>query len=256
MASVSRIGPVRIAVSGAWDIDDLRQVSEAFSEIYGLFYPLVATDDAVASHLHELLQTKFWTGDIETRHFGAVLYREIPQEERLKLKSFQYASPGAFELTGVMAVLLMLSTVARSWIKTSDAFLSLWERVGKFFEKRKSLRKPPKKTVLDDEMADSSDEARELVFELGANLGFDALSCERLIDILGNPISTLKYLVMAGSEGRKLSTLQDKGLLTLPMAPKETITIPQPAKAPRRTRQGVPIETVGRKRKRPSDSSK
>ena len=196
MATASRIGLVRIAVDGAWDIDDLRQVSEAFSEIYGLFYPLVATDEAVARRLHELLQKHFWTGDIEARHFGAMLYREIPQDERLKLKSFQYASPGAFELAGIMAVLLMASNVTRSWIKTGEVFLSLWERVDNYFQKRKSLRKPPKKTALDDEMADASDEARELVFELGSKLGFDALSCDRLIDIVGNPIPTLKFLVM------------------------------------------------------------
>lgn len=247
---------MRIAVDGTWDIDDLRQLSEALSEIYGLFYPLVATDDDVATRLHDLLRQQFWTGDIDTRHFGAVLYRNIPQDERLKLKSFHYASPGAFELTGVMAVLMMLSVVVRSWIKTGDAFLSLWERVDKFFEKRKSLKKPPKKTALDDEMADSSDEARELVFELGPKLGFDALSCERLIDIVGNPISTLKFLVMAGKEGHRLSTLQKNGLINLPMASAETITIAQTGRALRWTRHGIPVQTRGRKGKRRPGTTK
>jgi len=79
-----------------------------------------------------MLKRQFWSGDVDTRNFGLYLYRSIPQEESLKLKSFSYASPGAMEISGVLAVLLMLSKVAQSWIKTGDAFLSLWERIEKF----------------------------------------------------------------------------------------------------------------------------
>jgi hypothetical protein len=43
MAS-SQIGIIKIPVDGAWDIADLRNLSESLSETYGLFYPLVVSD--------------------------------------------------------------------------------------------------------------------------------------------------------------------------------------------------------------------
>lgn len=216
MADASRIGVLRLEVDGDWDIDDLLALSEGLAEAYGLFYPLVAPDEQVRDRLHDLLRKQFWSGDFETRHFGRYLYRSVPKEDGLRIRSFSYASPGAMEIVCVLAVLLMLSRVVRSWIQTGDDFIELWKKVDGFFEKRKSLRRPPKRLDLDDGLALSSDEARTLVFEVGDGLGFDVISCERLIDILGNPIAALKFLVAAGNEGQKLARLERAGLLRLP----------------------------------------
>jgi hypothetical protein len=103
--------------------------------------------------------------------------------------------------------------------KTGEAFLELWGKIDKFFEKRKQFKRPKRTFAIDEDLAIGTDEARTLVFELGAKLGFDALSCERLIEIVGNPISTLKYLVAVGNEGRKLAELEAAGLLKLPVLP-------------------------------------
>jgi hypothetical protein len=102
-----------------------------------------------------------------------------------------------------LLVLLPLSRVARSWIATSSAFIDLWAKVEKFFERRKHLRKPKKTIEVSDELADSSDEARTLVLEAGHMLGFDDASCEVLIGVAGNPISALKYLVAAANESSR-----------------------------------------------------
>jgi hypothetical protein len=94
----------------------------------------------------------------------------------------------------------------------------------------------------------SSDEARELCFAVGERLGFDAISCDRLIAIVGNPFSALKYLVAAG-EGRKLATLQQNGLLQLPDTTGDAIEIPDMGKRPRRMgSKGIIFE---KKRRRP-----
>jgi hypothetical protein len=136
----------------------------------------------------------------------------------------------------------MLSRVARSWIKTGDEFLTLWARIEKFFEKRKHLKKPKRETQLDDNMVISVDEARELCFELGEKLGFDALSCETTIAIIGNPLSTLKYLVAAGAEGRKLAELQKAGLLELP-EPSGSLGPIGPSRASGTRRKNVIVQT-------------
>lgn len=239
MASTSHLGIITVPVDGAWDIEDLRALSESLSETYGLFYPLVAQDDEVRKQLQDLVRKQFWSGDIDTRNFGRWLYRAIPPEESLKLKSFTYHSPGTMELSGVLLVLLLLSRVARSWIATSSAFIDLWAKVDKFFERRKSLRRPKKKFEVGEDLAQGSDEARALVFEAGQMLGFDDASCEVLIGVAGNPISALKYLVAAANEARKLADLQSAGMIKLPERDEPIslrgIDVPNQRKRPRAT---------------------
>lgn len=243
MATTSPIGTLRLPVDGEWDMEDLRSLAESLSESYGLFYPLVAPDHDVRERLQDFLRKNFWSGDIETSRVGLYLYRNIPKEDSLRLKSFSYASPGAMEITGALAALLMLSRVAQSWIKTAEQFLSLWEKVEKFFARRRNLRRPSKRIEMNDDTAQSIEEARTLVFEVGGGLGFDAISCERLIDINGNPVSALKYLVAAGKEGRKIAKLQQDGKLTLPQSSESAISL-QSSSTPARRRKAVDNATV------------
>lgn len=251
VAPADRIGSIRIEIEGYWDISDLLALAESLSESYGLFYPLIALDDAVRNRLHDQLRKVFWSGDIESRRIGAYLYRQIPSEESLKLRSFSYASPGAIEIAGVFGCILMLSQVARGWIKAGDEFINLWEKVDKFFEKRKHLKRPTKTIELGDDMVFSSDEARALCFTVAEKLGFDAISCDALITIIGNPISALKYLVAAGVEGRKLATLQQNGLLRLPDPAGGAPTIPSAGKASRTAGpSGVIVERARRRPKK------
>ncbi|ANV99359.1 hypothetical protein [Bradyrhizobium icense] len=244
----SPLGVIKIPVDGAWDIEDLRDLSESLSETYGLFYPLVAADEDTRERLQDLVRKHFWSGDIESRHFGRRLYKAIPEEDSLKLKSFRYASPGLMELSGVLMLLLLLSRVARSWIATGSAGIDLWKKVDDFFKKRKQLQRPKKKFEMSDELADHSDDARELVFEVGKMLGFDNASCVKLINVVGNPISALKFLVAAANEARKLADLQKTGLLVLPQSD-APISIQGPETATQRTREGIPVERRRRRRK-------
>jgi len=119
----------------------------------------VVSDEDIRGRLQEFIRKQFWSGDIQTRHFGQRLYRNIPNDDGLKLKSFRYSSPGMMELSGVVMVLLLLSRVARSWIATGSAGLDLWKKVDDFFAKRKQLRRPAKKFEMNDELADNSDQS-------------------------------------------------------------------------------------------------
>jgi hypothetical protein len=253
MAYKARIGAVRIEVDGHWDLSDLLALSESLSESYGLFYPLVAQDDDVRVRLYDQLRKTFWSGDIETRHIGRVLYQQIPLGESLKLRSFSYASPGVMEIGGVLGCLWMLSKVARGFIKGGSEFIDLWSKVDKFFEKRKDLRKPKRKIALDSQLAVSSDEARDLCFVAAEKLGFDPVSCNTIIAIVGNPFAALKYFVAIGNEGRKLSDLEKAKLLRLPELTDESITIPAAPKS--RSRQimsgGVVVQKTRRRPRAP-----
>jgi hypothetical protein len=248
--ATSRIGTLTIIVDGEWDIEDLREVSESLSEAYGLFYPLVAQDEVVRERLQDSLRDTFWSGNTDSRYIGERLYRRIPKEESLKLKSFHYSSLGAMEIVGVLTVLLLMAKVAGAWIKVGDGFLELWKKVDKFFEKRKHLQRPKKSFELDDDMALNSDEARNLVFDVAVPLGFTHKSCETLIATVGNPISALKFLIVVVKEGRKLAKLQQEGKLALP--PPTTDEIELQASASTKRRKGV-IEVIRTKSRKPRD---
>jgi len=247
MAS-TQIGVVRIMIDGEWDISDLADLSDSLSESYGLLYPLVASDDEVRARLHDLIRKQFWSGDIETRNFGRYLYRNIPTAEALKLKSFSYSSPGALEIAGALGVLLMATKVTRAIIASASEFIDLWAKVDKFFEDRKHLKRPSRKTTVDDGLALNSDEALSLCREVAGKLGFDAISCERIVEIAGNPIAALKFIVAVGAQGGKLARLQKDGLLSLPPLTEDT-QVSAPARRGRRIgRTGIPVETKRRRR--------
>ena len=208
-----------------------------------MFYPLVADNDEVKERLHDHLRRAFWSGDMESRHIGRFLYKQIPIDESLRLKSFTYSSPGAVDLAGVLGCLWMLSRVARGWRRAGSEFIDLWAKVRKFFAKRKTLRRPQRRIAVNEELAITVDEARALCFEIGEKLGFDAISCDTLVTIIGNPMAALKYLVAAGLEGRKLSELQKANLLRLPEPSEATTTIPAPGRGARRRTGSVVVET-------------
>jgi hypothetical protein len=156
---------------------------------------------------------------------------------------------------GVLSVLLLMAKVATAWINAGDRFIDLWKKVGDFFDERKHLRRPRRQFELDNDLANHSDEARTLVFQVGNNLGFPDTECEALIAVAGNPIAALKFLVAAGKEGRKLAELQREGKLALPPPPTEQVTIRPSATAKQsaRTRRKVSREDVRRGLRRKDD---
>jgi len=244
---------VSFAVDGEWDMEDLRSVSESLADAYGLFYPLVAEDEVVRERLQNSLRKTFWSGDVESRAIGQRLYQHIPKKDSLRLKSFHYASAGTMTVIGVLSVLGMMATVGLAWIRLGDKFIDLWKKVDEFFEKRRNLRRPKRSFQLDDEMVDSTDEARTLVFDVGVSLGFGHTACETLIAVTGNPIAALKFLVVVGREGRKLASLQREGKLALPPPPSDEVVIKKSATA----KEKVTVESVrrglGKRAKKPKE---
>jgi hypothetical protein len=154
------------------------------------------------------------------------------------------------ELAGYLGAVLLAARVAKAWIAAGGDFIDLWAKIEKFFDSRKSLRKPARKIELDDDIVLGSDEARKLVFDVGARLGFDPVSCEKLVEIVGNPISALKFLVAIGNEGRKLATLQENGLLQLPQPGSDAIVLQGAGDKHGRRKGGVQV--VRKVRRKPA----
>jgi hypothetical protein len=141
-----KTGVVRIVVDGDWDMEDLRSLSESMSESYGLLYPLVATDEEVRSRLQDLIRKQFWSGDMQSRHFGQCLYKSIPKDETLRLKSFHYSSLGAMELAGYLGAVLLAARVAKAWIAAGGDFIDLWAKSRNFSTVGRVSASPPVKS--------------------------------------------------------------------------------------------------------------
>lgn len=255
MAS-SSIGNLEISVDGSWDIQDLFHLSESLTESYGYFYPLVAVDDDIRAQLHSTIQGQFWRGDIETRRFGIFIYRQIPKDESLRIKSFHYSSPGTLVLVGVLSALLLAARVASKWLDVGEKIFDLYAKVDQYFIKRKNLVKPARQLQLDEQMGLDIDEARVLLFELSSCLGFDDASTERIIGIVGNPVSALKFMVAMCNEARKLSDLEREGLLRLPRPSAQNIPVlPAMGSDGKPATQGVVVQRRRRRRPKKRDGS-
>lgn len=191
-----RRSTVTIEVDGTWDIDDLLSLSEGLMQSYGLFYPLAAPDNG---KFRGMLPKLFWSDQTEV-HLGAgrLLYREIPRPEHLLLRSFSYTSPGAMTLAGVLTVLSKVFKAVQALAQAGKVGMELWNKA----------------TRPSTEL--SSDETRHVCFALGAHLGMNEPACELVISLNGDPRSALKYLATMYAEVRKLTKLEEAGLLRLP----------------------------------------
>ena len=142
-------------------------------------------------------------------------------EARLQLYSIHYASPGWLDVVGFIGAISMMAGCASKWIKAADEGFALFKKVRKYFDDRK-LNPPPPKFDLDNMPGSDIDEARALCFEYGKELGFSKKRIEKMIELTGNPISTLRLLTNLAVEARRMVKLENAGKLKLPKpAPKK-----------------------------------
>jgi hypothetical protein len=215
-------GTLTIRMDGRWDIEDLLQVADLLKDSYAYFYVVAQSGSQDNKHLEDMIRDHFWGGKYSIHRINENLYRSIPKDHALKIKSIKYASPGAMEIMGVLGVLMAMAKVADAWLKTGGNFFDLYQRVEKYFKDRPQYTKPNQKIEVTENTSSDVDVARDLVFEFGKSLGYDQNECEKLIDIVGTPISALKFQVALARETRKIQALHRRGLLDLPTPPKST----------------------------------
>lgn len=208
----------RFEIQGDWDFGDLDALTSSFKLTYAYFYWLQQPIESIPSHLTTRITRYFWSGDYIGDKFAEDLYWHIPEHQRIRLKAIHYNSPGWIEIAACVPVLVALAFCVRAWIGTADKAVDLFAKIDKYFIDRK-LRKIERKISLSEIGGDAIDEARVLCFELGKLLGFEKKNVELMIDLTGNPISTLRLMVTLGKEARRVADLQSKGKLKLPSPP-------------------------------------
>jgi hypothetical protein len=223
-----RPGTLTILMDGRWDIEDLSSFADGLEEVYGYFCSVLIEDKELRRRVNDLVQREFWSGVFERSRVGERVYGMLPDAAGLKVKSIRYASPGAVELLGVLGVLLLMAKVVKSWTEAGSGLLDLYQKAEKFFADHPIFRKPGRNFNLTAVAGRDIDDARALMFDLGGMIGLDKAMCERVLDMSGNPISGLRFVVALALQARKISVLQDRGLLKLAQG---AVTEAEPEKA-------------------------
>ncbi|MDO9223586.1 MAG: hypothetical protein Q7U20_07730 [Caulobacter sp.] len=212
----TRSGRLTIKMDGRWDIEDLSEFAEGLEGVYGFFACLFVEEDYLRRRIDDLVQREFWNRPFGQSHVGERVYGMLPDAAGLKILSIRYASPGAMEIAGLLGVLLLLAKVVREWTAAGTGLVELYEKIEKFFSERPLLRKPARNFNLGAVAGKDIDDARELMFELGRTIGLTDKVCERVLDMAGNPLSGLKFIVALALQARNVSELERRGLLELP----------------------------------------
>jgi hypothetical protein len=205
----------RLELGGQWEIDDLEELVESLRTSYAYFYWVMLEPSSVDNVTKHLIIRHFWSQRWQLEQTGGELYKRIPQLSRLQLASMHYASPGWIELSGYVAAISAMAVCAGKWVRVVDEGFTLYKKIQEYFDKRK-LNPPPPKFNLDEMAASDIDEARLLCFEYGKELGFSKKKIEDMIELTGNPISTLRLMANLAVEARRMVKLENAGKLRLP----------------------------------------
>lgn len=198
---------LRFEMDGEWDLDDLAKLSTSLKLTYAYFYWISVPPDHVPSHVKNQITRYFWSGDYVGEKFNEMLYESIPRQDRLRLQSIEYHSPGWIIVAGTLGALEFAGRVVKVWAESMGNVLDLLTKIEKFFEERK-LRKIGNRVSLDYIEGVTLDEARMLCFALGALIGFSDDKVEHLIGLAGNPISVLRLFMALTREARRTADLQ------------------------------------------------
>lgn len=209
-------GSLRLEMGGEWDIDDLESISASLRLSYGYFYWVTQDPEKMESAVRTRFERYFWSGERVGPEFAVELYGRIPAEERLRLVSIHYSSPGWLVVAGVAVATRLLAACVSAWAKAGQDVVDLFERIDRFFEERK-LRKIPRRVDVGATIqAKDLDDARKLCDELAPKLGFSQRDVDKLIDLTGNPISSLRLMVALSNESRRMLEMEEHGKLKLP----------------------------------------
>ncbi len=212
----ARPGIMKLLMDGRWDIEDLSAFADGLEEVYGYFSAVLVEEAEIRRRTNDLVQREFWSGDFERSRVGERVYGMMPDSAGLKIKSIRYASPGQLELVGVLAVLLLMAKVVKAWTEAASGLPDLYEKIQKFFSEHTNFRRPGRNFNLTSVQGKDVEDAKALMFDLGQTIGLDRVMCDRVLDMAGNPISGLRFMTALALQARKISTLEQRGLLTLP----------------------------------------
>ena len=199
----------RIPIDGRWDLIDLYEFPHTYTQIYSVVY--VLQEQLPTSRLDRKAHvfSKYpWRGGYSTVNWFSGLYYTIPRDNRPRIISMQYASPGWIDLGVLVGAAVAIRQMLIAFSEAGRHLNTTYNEIQAGIHERKLNKVALAKKEL----------------ELGSErVKFLRTSCEEMAKLMGfkhlkqmhllteNPLVTLKMLCAIYRRLRTLSKFESEG---------------------------------------------
>jgi hypothetical protein len=203
---------MNIPINGRWDMQDLAQFSNKYTDAYAFLYattrePVPEFKNAGSDFFSELFQRYPWRGGYSSVSFYNDLYRAIAPKQRVRIREIHYASPGVIQVEASAMLEQHIRTIVlrvnEDWRVIKDAYRDLYDGLSerKFLGLSRHEIQPTKK----DEIF-----AQQSALRLSSAIKFDGL--QRVYSLCGKDwITAAKILLSFYRRIEELADFYDSG---------------------------------------------
>jgi hypothetical protein len=138
--------PLRVlAIDGNWKLNDFSKLYARTEDVYSFFIALRNFTNAnfrldFRRAIKEAFQNYPWRGGSSYVHFFDDLFRVQPDEDKVGVRSIQYASPGEIKLKGNPQILDIVRDSASNFARNKDDIQKSYAKLYKYLKTMKLLK--------------------------------------------------------------------------------------------------------------------
>jgi hypothetical protein len=203
-----------IQMDGRWTLEDLYVFPRSYEQVYFLTYSLFHDlSDNQIERIQHAYESFPWRGGYSAVNFYNQLKYSVPRQERPKILSIRYESPGWIELAVIAGIAISVASIVKAVAASIQDINATYNQIIRGLRERKlmqieieeaELRLRTSEVKFIEECADAMAHA----------LGFTNI--KQLNKRTGHPYRTLKILLSLYRRIRTLAEYQNKGKVDLP----------------------------------------
>jgi hypothetical protein len=208
----------KIYIEGRWELHDLYLFPQRYGEIYSFLYALSASGPR--GRFVEIFQRYPWRGGYSAVKFYDDLYLSISSDQRPRIASIEYGSPGYIELSAVLLIVTQIDRILNGVMKSWDRVDAIYTKI----HKRAMQRRLLKLNVKERERRLSAEEVRfaaRACEELSHAIGLG--DCGELNRLTRDPLASLKILMAFYRRLSELLSFIDQGKVRIDQADKSRL---------------------------------
>lgn len=204
----------RVLMDERWELEDLYEFPYTYSQAHSFIYCLdYDSNEDSAKRVDFSLVNYPWQGGYSYTNIYTVFKNRIPEEDRPKVASIKYASPGWMDLFMNPQVALQVAESVGILLGAGVAAIETYKRIDKS-RLEIARRRREQQMEFAQFSANEAKYLNQMSDEIAKNLGFKSL--ESLQQRTKNPEVTLKLLLAHNRRLRKLAEYVESGKVSLP----------------------------------------
>jgi len=198
----------KIFLDGEWSLAEFYELPHAYSQVYAFVYAL-ESPDGIEDYGAVLRYADYpWRGGFSSFNFYRQLQEAVPGEDRPRIISIQYASPGWMELSLAVGAALSIRTIIKAFIASASELDSLYHKIYKNIHDRRLMNVEARQAVLklkDEELRFLEGSIKRLARLLKIP------ASEVLLAQSENPVARIKMLLSLFRRVETLAEYEKKG---------------------------------------------